>query len=83
MPEPLTRADKRKRRVLHQLVEQIILESGSDASADFRTDVWLEQFLIRPLRSLGGHLPADVLRTRNGLSLVADIIARMQSGAFS
>jgi uncharacterized protein (DUF2384 family) len=56
-------------------------ESGDPAG--FNAPVWLAAWLERPLRALGGRRPAELMDTPEGQSIVSDVVARMQSGAYS
>jgi putative toxin-antitoxin system antitoxin component (TIGR02293 family) len=62
-------------------IEAMVEESGR--SEGFDAAVWVAQWLERPLPALGGQRPAELMDTPDGQSLVAEIAARMQSGAYS
>lgn len=62
-------------------VEVMVRESGKPAG--FSASVWLSHWLEEPLPALDGKKPRDILGTIEGQRLVADLLARMQSGAFS
>ena len=63
-------------------VEQIINESGP-TDPGFDAAKWLAGWLERPLAALGGATPATLMDTGEGRSLVASLLARMQSGAYA
>ena len=63
-------------------VEQMIDESGAP-EAGFDAAQWLAGWLERPLSALGGASPAMLMDTDEGRSLVASLVARMQSGAYA
>ncbi len=62
-------------------VQAMIEESGDPQGFDATR--WLSQWLREPLPALGGETPLSLLDTMEGQSLVADTLAKMQSGAFA
>jgi len=62
-------------------VQTMIEESGNPEGFD--TAKWVTRWLDRPLPSLGGQKPLELMRTPEGCALVHSIVARMQSGAYS
>lgn len=62
-------------------VQAMIEESGNPACFDATR--WVERWLDRPLPALGGQRPTELMDTPDGRTLVHDIVARMQSGAYS
>ena len=67
-------------RLVGQL-EAIIEESGEPAGFD--AGAWMARWLMQPLRALGGARPADLLDTMEGQGLIADLLSKMQSGAYA
>ena len=69
---------------LQKLIGQaqtMVEESGNPE--EFNAALWVAQWLERPLGSLGGQKPAHFMDTIQGQELVSDVLARMQSGAYS
>jgi putative toxin-antitoxin system antitoxin component (TIGR02293 family) len=69
---------------LQKLIGQaqtMVEESGNPER--FNAAHWVAQWLERPLGSLGGLKPAHFMDTIQGQELVSDLLARMQSGAYS
>lgn len=62
-------------------LEAIIEESGE--LAGFDCAAWLSRWLNEPLPALGGVAPITMLDTMVGQTLVADALARIQSGAYA
>lgn len=82
--KPLSSADSEKVLGVATLigqVESLIADSG--VSEGFDAAEWVGRWLSAPHRALGGQLPLSYLDTNEGLSLVADLLARQQSGAYS
>jgi putative toxin-antitoxin system antitoxin component (TIGR02293 family) len=67
-------------RLLGQ-VHAMVLESGD--AARFDAAGWLAVWLERPLPALGGRRPAELMDTPEGQAIVFDVVARLQSGAYS
>ncbi|WP_309228748.1 MbcA/ParS/Xre antitoxin family protein [Roseomonas sp. KE2513] len=67
-------------RLLHQ-VQAMVRESGDPVGFD--AAAWLSRWLSAPLPALGGARPIDLLNTAEGEAQVSNILARMQSGAYS
>lgn len=61
---------------------QAIVEESGDAEG-FDAARWLSRWLSEPLPALGGEKPLSLLDTMEGQSLVADTLAKVQSGAFA
>lgn len=61
---------------------QAIVEESGDPEG-FDATLWLSQWLREPLSALGGAKPLSLLDTMEGQSLVADTLAKVQSGAFA
>jgi putative toxin-antitoxin system antitoxin component (TIGR02293 family) len=62
-------------------VETIVKESGN--VQEFDAARWVAAWLERPQPALGGTRPAELMDTAEGRSIVSDLIARMQSGAYA
>jgi len=62
---------------VHTLVE----ESGS--LEGFNAAKWVAAWLDQPQPALGGKRPAELMDTADGRSIVSDLVARMQSGAYA
>jgi len=62
-------------------VESMLEQSSSDENFD--AAAWLGRWLERPNPALDGARPGDYLDTADGRQMVADLLARMQSGAYS
>lgn len=67
-------------RLVGQL--QAIVEESGDPDG-FDAPLWLSQWLREPLPALGGIQPISLLDTMEGQALVADTLAKVQSGAFA
>jgi putative toxin-antitoxin system antitoxin component (TIGR02293 family) len=64
-------------------VESMVTESGGEEAADFNAAHWVAAWLEQPLPALGGRRPAELMDTAEGQGVVADTVARMQSGAYA
>jgi hypothetical protein len=65
-------------------VEQIVAESGDpERTSGFDPRTWVAEFLEAPARALGGRRPSELMGTAEGERQVADLVARMQSGAYT
>lgn len=62
-------------------VETIVKESGR--AEGFDAARWLAEWLKKPQPSLGGKCPAELMDTADGRGLVADLVARSQTGAYA
>ena len=62
-------------------VSTVVEESGSPEGFDAAK--WVATWLDQPQPSLGGKRPAELMDTADGRSIVSDLIARMQSGAYA
>jgi putative toxin-antitoxin system antitoxin component (TIGR02293 family) len=62
-------------------VQTMVHESG-DATG-FNATAWTSRWLNTPLPALAGRKPLELMDTMEGQSLVADTLARIQSGAFA
>ena len=62
-------------------VQTMIEESGNPEAFDAAK--WVARWIDRPLPALGGQKPVELMGTPGGRALVHNIVARMQSGAYS
>jgi putative toxin-antitoxin system antitoxin component (TIGR02293 family) len=62
-------------------VQAMVEESGNPEG--FNAAEWVARWLERPLPALDGQRPADLMDTPDGQGIVSQIVARMQSGAYS
>jgi putative toxin-antitoxin system antitoxin component (TIGR02293 family) len=62
-------------------VDAMVKESGNPKGFDAAK--WVAAWLDRPQPALGGKRPAELMDTSDGRSIVSDLIARMQSGAYA
>jgi len=62
-------------------VEQMVAESGT--ASHFDAGKWVADWLDSPLPALGGKRPGSLMDTSEGRSLVSDLLAQMQSGAYA
>lgn len=69
---------------LRKLIGQVeIMVGQSGAPEGFSAAEWVAHWLGEPLPALGGQKPGDLMDTREGQELVADLLAKMQSGAYA
>ena len=61
--------------------ETIVKESGN--AEGFNPSEWVAGWLQHPHAALGGKSPAELMDTGDGRELVADLLARQQSGAYT
>lgn len=66
---------------LVEQVERLVQESGDPE--DFNARKWVAAWLERPQPALDGHRPAEFMDSAAGRQIVSDLVARMQSGAYS
>lgn len=66
-------------RLVGQL--QSMMEESGDPQFD--APAWLSRWLREPLPALGGQRPLELLDTMEGQALVANILAKLQSGAYA
>ncbi len=62
-------------------VQTMVEESGDPDGFD--AEEWTSRWLMEPVPALGGVKPIDLLDTMEGQTLVADALARLQSGAYA
>lgn len=67
-------------RLIGQL-EAIVEESGNGEGFDAAN--WLSNWLREPMPALGGARPLSLLDTMEGQAMVADVLAKVQSGAYA
>jgi len=82
--EALTQDESERVLGLARLIGQVqsmVDESGDPSGFDARE--WTARWLSEPLPALGGTRPIDLMDTMEGQSLVADTLARIQSGAYA
>ena len=61
--------------------EAMVKESGNPRRFDAAK--WVGAWLEEPQPALGGKRPAELMDTAEGRGMVADLLARMQSGAYA
>jgi len=62
-------------------VESLVEESGQPDGFD--AAAWVAHWLEEPVPALGGRRPAELMDTPEGQVVVSQLVARMQSGAYS
>lgn len=62
-------------------VQRIVRESGNPQGFDAAR--WTADWLEEPNDALGGRTPGEFMDTSDGRTLVAGLVARMQSGAYA
>ena len=62
-------------------VQAMVERSGDPAGFDAAK--WVAEWIERPLPALGGEKPAAYLDTTTGQQMVADLVAKMESGAYA
>lgn len=63
------------------LVQRMVEQSGE--ATGFDAGAWLARWLEKPLPALDGMRPAELMDTTEGQALVANLLSRIQSGAYS
>jgi|HubBroStandDraft_6_1064221.scaffolds.fasta_scaffold560741_2 putative toxin-antitoxin system antitoxin component (TIGR02293 family) len=84
MRETLSQDESERVLGLAKLIGQVqamVDESGDPSGFDARE--WTARWLSEPLPALGGTRPLDLMDTMEGQSIVADSLARIQSGAYA
>ena len=61
---------------------QVMVEEAGD-STGFDAEKWISAWLGEPVPALGGRRPIELLDTMEGQALVAQTLARIQSGAYA
>ena len=82
--DPLTSDESERLLGVAKLVgqlEAIVAESGE--AKGFEAAEWMSRWLRESTPALGGEAPINLLDTMEGQALVADALARMQSGAYA
>ncbi len=67
-------------RLVGQAQSQV---QDSGGPAEFDAAKWVAAWLDRPLPALGGKPPGEFMDTADGRTLVADLLAQQQSGAYA
>jgi putative toxin-antitoxin system antitoxin component (TIGR02293 family) len=62
-------------------VQAMVEESGDPQG--FNAAEWVARWLEQPLAALGGQRPGELMDTPEGQGIVSQVVARMQSGAYS
>ena len=62
-------------------VQRMVEQSGQPGAFD--AAAWVAQWLDRPVAALGGLRPAELMDTGEGQRIVANLLSRAQSGAYS
>jgi putative toxin-antitoxin system antitoxin component (TIGR02293 family) len=62
-------------------VQSLVNESGDPKG--FNAAEWVARWLEEPLAALGGQRPVELMDTTEGQAIVANLIARVQSGAYA
>lgn len=81
--EALSREDSERVVGMSHLIGQVqtmVEQSGNPESFDAAK--WLAHWMEEPLPALAGACPADYMDTMEGMRLLSNILATMQSGAY-
>ena len=62
-------------------VQRMVEESGQPEGFD--AAAWVARWIERPVPALGGLRPAELLDTAEGQAIVANVLSRAQTGAYS
>jgi len=62
-------------------VQRMVEESGRPEGFD--AAAWVARWMERPVPALAGRRPAELMDTAEGQALVANVLARAQSGAYA
>ncbi len=62
-------------------VQRMVEESGQPEGFD--AAAWVARWIDRPVPALGGLKPAELLDTAEGQAIVANVLSRAQTGAYS
>lgn len=81
---PLLPEERLRDLGVRQLVAQVqsMIESTAAASG-FNADDWVAKWLRSPLPALGGSCPEEYMGTLEGQARIRELVARMESGAYS
>jgi len=63
------------------LVDEMVKQSGN--SFDFDAEVWVGEWLQRPLPALSGKMPAEYMYTIFGQDLLCKLLFMAQSGVYA
>ena len=81
---PLSPDDSSKVLGMARLVGQVqTMVDESGLSEEFDAATWVAQWLDKPLPALAGRRPAELMDTPEGQSLVSNLVARFQTGAYA
>jgi hypothetical protein len=69
--------------IAHLITQVRTMNEESGNHEGFDADVWLSNWVQSPIPALGGLTPASQMQTLEGRQIARDLIARMQSGAYS
>ena len=82
--ERLSSVDSERTLGLARLIGQVEdMVKASGEPEDFDAARWLAIWLEKPVAALGGQRPGELLDTSEGQSIVSNLLARMQSGAYA
>lgn len=62
-------------------VQAMVNESGDPTG--FNAAEWVARWLEEPLAALGGQRPVELMDTTEGQTIVSNLLARVQSGAYA
>jgi len=82
--QPLSSEDSERVLGMARLVGQVqamVNQSGNPEG--FNAAQWVAHWLEEPLDAIGGRKPAELMDTFEGQSIVSNLLARMQSGAYA
>lgn len=68
-------------RDLVDLAQRMVQESG-DAEG-FDAELWLNDWLTRPIPALGGRCPTEYMVTSEGREVIRGLLHQMQTGAYA
>lgn len=82
--QPLSADESSRLLGLARLVGQVqLMVEESGRPEGFVAAEWVAQWLEQPLPALGGQRPGELMDTPDGQRLIADLVVRMQSGAYA
>ncbi|HSV80735.1 MAG TPA: antitoxin Xre-like helix-turn-helix domain-containing protein [Ramlibacter sp.] len=82
--KPLSSEDSERALGMARLIGQVeamVQESGDPTGFDAAK--WLARWLDEPLAALNGRPPSSLMDTAEGQTMVSNLLARMQSGAYA
>jgi putative toxin-antitoxin system antitoxin component (TIGR02293 family) len=82
--KPLSKEESERVLGIARLVGQVeaMVEESGDPTG-FNAAQWVAGWLEEPLAALGGRKPGDLMDTAEGQSIVSNVLARAQSGAYA